>query len=59
MVESVSYTHLGADASGQNADEGVAGDLAESNVINGALFQGGTLSVSYTHLFWAMALWQV
>ena len=34
----------GADDSSQDADEGVAGDLAESNVINGALFQGGTNS---------------
>ncbi len=29
-----------ADDSGQNADEGVAGDLLESNVGSGALFQG-------------------
>ena len=34
----------GTDDSSQDADEGVAGDLAESNVINGALFQGGTNS---------------
>ena len=34
----------GADDSSQDADEGVAGDLAESNVINGAFFQGGTNS---------------
>ena len=30
------------DDGGQDADEGVAGDLAESNVIDGAFFQGGT-----------------